>query len=89
MSSWYDSNGWDDSEDFYGADAVTRDDVNEILFGVGGAHDEHAEALFRDAFFENKSDAYIDLLEYMWAEYDIDFEDAWDWEDFRSWYDAQ
>lgn len=85
--AWWNNNdyfvghAWSSSSDAY--------NVNEVLFGPPGVEDMHAQQLFMDAYFENNTRAYIDLIDYMWREYGIDFEDAFSWADFREWYDAQ
>lgn len=33
--------------------------------------------------------AYYDLLDYMWEEYGYDFEEGFDWDAYREWYDSQ
>lgn len=79
--------GWDGGwDDHYNAPEPR--DVNEILFGRADQMDQHAQDLFKDAFFENSQEAYFDLVDYMWEEYGIDFEDAFTWEDFRGWYES-
>lgn len=82
---WYDD--WSNEEFFGTADATP--DVNELLFGGSGIEDTHAQGLFVQAFFEDNERAYVDLVDYMYSEYGIDFEEAFEWEDFRSWYDSQ
>lgn len=81
--AWWDD-AWSNVEDFF--DDIETPDVNEILFGDGSMLDQHAQDLFREAFFENNDSAYIELVDYMWDQYNIDFEDAFSWEDFREWY---
>lgn len=84
--TWYDKT-WDDWDDFFPDE--NQPDVNDILFGDFSTMDKHAQDLFVEAFFNNNDAAYIDLVEYMHDQYGIDFEDAFDWEDFREWYDSQ
>lgn len=84
--SWY-GGGWDqDWSDYFNPQPTAN--VNEVLFGDAQHVDQHAQDLFRDAFFHNDSDAYTELQYYLWQQYDIDFEDAFTWEDFRDWYKA-
>lgn len=85
--AWYDEYGWNDANDGWDYEPVP--DVNEILFGDPSTMDQHAQDLFREAFFEGNDAAYIDLVNYMWEEYHLDFEEAFDWEDFKEWYDSQ
>lgn len=42
-----------------------------------------------DASPEQRQEAYDNLVDYLWTEYNIDFEDAFDWEDYRTWYESQ
>ena len=83
----WDGGGWDEGSDYY--EPMWQRNVNEILFGGEYVVDMHAQGLFREAFFQNNDAAYLDLLDYMWSEYGIDFEDAFEWADFRDWYKAQ
>ena len=32
---------------------------------------------------------YGEFVQYLWDEYGLMFEDVWDWESFREWYDLQ
>jgi len=57
----------------------------EILWGVD--QDDYAAGLFHRAVFDHDGDAYEDLVDYMWDEYGIDFEEAFSWEDFRQAYE--
>lgn len=85
--AWYDGGDSWDVDDYFGDVTADPDEVYEVLFGDGSEHDQHAQDLFMEAFFNDNDAAYIDLVEYMWEEHGIDFEDAFDWEDFRAWYD--
>lgn len=69
-------------------DAEAREELGHILWGTGAEVDELAMGMFERAMFDDDNQAYQDLVDYLWDEYGIDFEDAFDWEDFRSWYDA-
>ena len=80
--AWYDD--WD--SDWFGE---TPPDVNDLLFGGDGIEDPHAQHLFSEAFFNDNSQAYIDLIDYMYDTYGINFEEAFEWEDFKEWYDSQ
>lgn len=64
--------------------------IEDILFGLHGQYlqDDRAFNLFDKAFFDKDERAYRDLVDYMWDQYGIDFEDAFDWEDFRAWYES-
>lgn len=65
------------------------DQVSELLFGPGYAQDPVAIDLFEHAVFDQTQAAYDALVDYMWDQYGIDFEDAFSWEDFREWYGSQ
>lgn len=41
-----------------------------------------------DATMAEREEAYNRMVEYLWDQYDIDFDEAFDWEDFRAWYEA-
>jgi hypothetical protein len=83
--AWYDE-AWDDADDYLSE----TPDVKEIIFSNDPSiMDSHAQGLFVEAFFNDNNQAYIDLVDYMWDTYEIDFEDAFDWEDFREWYESQ
>ena len=89
--AWYDKDG---PNEYYAENIVDMDQaeqLNDMLFGDNGAYliDPVAEAFFIEAVFEKNPDAYQALVDYLWDNYGIDFEDTLDWQDFRSWYDAQ
>lgn len=78
---------WGGSGEFWGE---TTPDLADILYGDDkSVMDTHAQELLVEAVIEGNDAAYEELTRYMWDEYGIDFEDAWDWEDFQAWYDAQ
>lgn len=62
---------------------------------VGAYGDTHLQSLFDRAMFDPTPDpsqrqaAYDELLSYLWDEYHIDFEEMFDWEDYREWYETQ
>lgn len=87
--AWYDTPDDWEAQDYFGDIHEDPNAINEILFGNDINVDMHAQDLFREAFFNDNDAAYIDLVEYVWDEYSIDFEDAFDWEDFREWYANQ
>lgn len=86
MAEWYDEQYGEYFEPFSAVDASEK--VSELLYGAGYETDPRALALFEDAVFENDQSAYQDLVDYMWDQYGIDFEEAFSWEDFREWYDS-
>ena len=71
-------------------DADQREALENILWSSWSDvnHDAEASRLFQEAFFNDNASAYRDLVDYLWDEYGIDFEDAFEWADFREWYDA-
>ena len=69
---------------------------NDLIGGDYGAFtDPELQTLFDRAMFDNtvtgdeRDAAYDALVEYLWEEYEIDFDDMFDWEDYREWYDTQ
>jgi hypothetical protein len=84
--AWEDD-GWGDSGDFY--DSRDQPDVKDILFGNVSTQDMRAQELFVQAFFDGDDKAYVDLVDYMYTQYGIDFEQAFEWQDFKEWYDSQ
>lgn len=82
--AWYDDDEFGDYEVIEPGETPSLDSVLWDNF----SGDDRAQELFHDAFFEDNEKAYQDLIDYLWDVYGIDFEDAFDWEDFRSWYDA-
>lgn len=84
MANWDD--GWDDGNDYFEQGAPPYE---ALLFGDADTLDQHAQDLFIDAYIEKNDAAYVELVEYMWDQYGIDFEADYQWEDFREWYDAQ
>lgn len=86
---------WGEDNDFdYGSlpDAQQQQFVFESLFsGVG---DLEARRIFDDVMYnddlsrDERADRYEDLKDYYFDEYGIDFDELWDWEDFREWYDS-
>ena len=79
---------FDDPEygEYYVEDPGNHEHLNNLLFENDG--DPRAQELFTEAFFNDNDQAYQDLVDYLWDVYGLDFEDAFDWEDFRAWYDA-
>lgn len=76
---------WGGDGDFGELDA--SDLTQDILFDESSEDfDAYAQQLFVEAFFDQSEQAYEDLISYMWDEYGIDFEEAFDWADFREWY---
>lgn len=59
------------------------------------AQDFYLQDLFDTAMFDpdathaERTEAYDILVDYMWDEYGIDFEETFDWVDYKEWYDSQ
>ena len=85
--AWWDD-AWNNVDDVFG-EPLGPPDAKEILFGEGPELDMHAQHLFVEAFFDGKEDAYQELVDYFWDEYGLDFEEVFEWEDFREWYGNQ
>lgn len=76
------------------------DEVSLFLNLIDNAYGGQAESdpelkeLFDAALFDpdisarDREDAYEDLVDYLWDVYGIDFDEMFDWEDYREWYDA-
>lgn len=88
LNAWFSDDQWWNNNTDYMFNAPPPSDVNEVLFGPPGVEDLHAQQLFTEAMFEKNTRSYIDLVDYMWRQYNIDFEDAFSWSDFRTWYEA-
>ena len=79
----------------FGTEEFFRDfspSLNEILgltIDSDGPMDQHAQDLMVSAIMDKNDSAYAELVDYMWDEYGIDFEEEWDWEDFSDWYNSQ
>lgn len=80
--AWHDE-PWDNGQDFLAG----TPELNKILFGNYRETDDHAVELFARSMFYDDQSAYRELIDYMWDEYGINFEDAFVWEDFRKWYE--
>lgn len=79
-------------DDWYGAE---KDMFDNLVNGdpVLG-QDKSLQLLFDVALFDHdirpgeRDMAYDALVEYMWDEYEIDFDDVFDWDDYREWYEG-
>lgn len=88
----------DYDDDFYDYGALPEVQQQHFLYDqlgfIGPARDAEAHNLFWDLMYNDalsstqREDIHADLRDYLMEEYGIDFDDVWDWEDFRSWYDA-
>ena len=84
--------------DDYDYGDLPEHDQQEFLYdtiGFGDSpQDQHAHDMFYEAFYNDdlsisdRIDIMDELSDYLFDEYGIDFEAIWDWDDFRSWYDA-
>lgn len=76
---------WDDLEfDIY--DDLMRGMPIEAL------NDTELQDLFNEALFSglpHLGDKYDELKLYLWDEYGIDFNEDFDWDSYREWYDSQ
>lgn len=78
--------------EWYNAEVSLFDNLINGDGDIGG--DPYLQTLFDAALFdpdisdEAREQYYQTLVEYLWDNYGIDFEDVFDWEDYRSWYDA-
>jgi hypothetical protein len=79
--------------DVSGADDYGTSFVHSVI--TQESNDEYAQYWFNEYFFNpdlsdsQREEIYREMVDYMWDEYGIDFEQAFDWEDFREWYDSQ
>lgn len=76
-----------DYDDEWGDDFYEPPDISDILFGQD--FDAHAQELMVAGIIDGNDQAYADLVDYIYEVYGLEFEDVFDWEDFREWYGAQ
>jgi hypothetical protein len=80
------------ADDWYSSDVERQ--LLDALIPSDREEDPYLQHLFDTAMFEEnvsveeRQAAYEELNQYLWDVYGIDFEDAFDWEDYRAWYDA-
>jgi hypothetical protein len=73
-------------------EVVSEEYFESLLYSDHG--DPHAQALFDEFIFNadlsesQRASAYDELCDYLWDVYGINFEESFDWADFREWYDA-
>lgn len=72
-----------------------QQDVLYDVIGFGNApEDQYAHDLFYNYYYNdnisvsNRIQLYDQLVDYLSSYYGIDFNETWDWEDFRNWYDG-
>ena len=82
-----------DAPDHWDADETEMwDDFVELDGRL--ANDDFAQIMFHEAFFdldinpEERDQYYEQLTEYLASGYEIDFDETFDWEDYRDWYEA-
>jgi hypothetical protein len=86
------------ADDEYQPDDFERDYQQESLYELIGfgtepgdqtVHDLFWEIMYNDELTAEEREDYAEQLDvYLYDMYGLDFEDLWDWEDFREWYDA-
>ncbi len=80
----------------YEPDEFDRGEHQESLYELIGFNTEPVDPAVHDLFWEvmyndeltadQREDYYEQLEVYLYDMYGLDFEDLWDWEDFREWY---
>lgn len=77
-------------------DSTERELYDDLVLGEPEMiHDTHLQNLFDTALFDMGVDPAVreaalnDLDIYLFNEYGIDFDDEFDWEGYREWYDSQ
>lgn len=86
MASWDDGWGWDRIAEGLEGTGHSKSDFYEII--LDDRRDPLAHDMFMSAAFDKDDRAYIDLVEHMWNEYGIDFDEVFDWEDYREYYEG-
>lgn len=87
---------YDDDFD-YGALSVDhqREFVYELIGFTQQELDPESRALFWDVMYNDelsmgeRLEIYEQLSDHIRHEYGIEFDDIWDWEAFRTWYESQ
>jgi hypothetical protein len=92
----YDEFNDDESFDYGSLPEIQQQEFLYDVFGfTHDALDSEARELFWDVMYNDelsygqRMDKFEELADYIWDEYGIMFEDVWDWESFREWYDSQ
>jgi hypothetical protein len=85
IGNWDAPDHWDTDE------KELWDDFVEIDPRLG--EDDYAQILFHEAYFDldippDDRDNYHDSLEQYLEEFGIDFDDTFDWEGYREWYET-
>jgi hypothetical protein len=86
-------------EDRFDYGSLPEVQQQEFLFEQIGFHgappDPEAHQMFYNLMYNDELSSnermtiYGEFVEYLWEEYGILFEDVWEWEAFREWYDSQ
>lgn len=89
--------GWGDDYDYFVPASWSEDEANLYDELVSGnpeiAGDHQLQFLYNEALFDMElsppdRQIVLDLLEeYLWDEYNIDFDDVFDWDAYRDWYE--
>jgi len=88
----------DDDESFdYGSlpDIQQQQFLYDLIGFTGNAQDSELRDMFWDVMYNDelsigqRLDLYESLSTYVFDEYGMEFEDIWDWDDFREWYGNQ
>lgn len=88
---------WDDSFDYYVPSTWSDEqaDLYDSLLGGNGAiaGDQQLQFLYQEALYDMElspmdREIVLEMLEdYLWSEYGIDFDDVFDWDGYREWYE--
>lgn len=88
----------DEDESFdYGSlpDVQQQEFLYELIGFTNDALDRDLRDMFWDVMYNDelsigeRLDVYESLSQYVWDEYGMQFEDIWDWDAFREWYESQ
>jgi len=88
----------DDDESFdYGSlpDIQQQQFLYDLIGFTGNAQDSELRDMFWDVMYNDelsigqRLDLYESLSTYVFDEYGMEFEDIWDWDSFREWYENQ
>jgi len=95
---------YDDGEyEDYGEEdmsSLPRGEQQTFLYDlIGFKEDTPGDSYVRETFWDvmyndnislnERMSMYDNLSDYLYEEYGIEFDDLWDWEDFRDWYESQ
>lgn len=83
-------NNFEIPDSWYSAETAMYLDMvggDPLLAADQGLQTLYHNALFGDLSGEQQQEIYFMLVEYMRDEYGLDFEDVFDWEAFKEWYE--